>query len=279
MRRLLQDHHRLALDEGTAEQLLTGRLDPADAPPGYSPVAALLAAVSAPPDTEELAGQAAIMAVFAAAARSHSPQLIDPWRSRVLTKLLTAKAAAAVLGVLMTGGVAAAATGNLPAPAQQAAHALLGGAGVPAPAEATATTRAHPSGPAAAGSAAQGLCRAWSAGQGGQRGSKLDAPAFAALTKAAGGTDQIAAYCAQVTASRPGGSGHGQGSPPSSLPASTAAAPGHGQGGPSSLPAASAGGSGHGQGSPPSSLPADASGGPGHGQGGPPSSVPPSTIR
>lgn len=278
MRRLLQDHDRLALDEGTAERLLTGRLDPADAPPGYSPAAALLAAVSAPPDTEELAGQAAIVAVFAAAARLHSPQLIDPRRSRVLTKLLTAKAAAAVLGVLMTGGVAAAATGNLPAPAQQAAHALLGGAGQPSPAEATATTRSHPAEPAAAGSAAQGLCRAWSAGQGGQRGSKLDASAFAALTKAAGGTNQIAAYCAQVTASRPDGAG--QGAPPSSLPASTAARPGHGQGGPpSSLPAASAGGSGHGQGGPPSSLPADTSGGPGHGQGNPPSSVPPSTIR
>ena len=279
MRRLLQDHHRLALDEGTAERLLTGQLDSADAPPGYSQVAALLAAMSAPPDTEELAGQATIVEIFAAAARSHSPQLIDPRRSRVLTKLLTAKAAAAVLGVLMSGGVAAAATGNLPAPAQQAAHALLGSAGVPAPTEATATTRAHPAGPAAAGSAAQGLCSAWSAGQGGQHGSKLDAPAFAALTKAAGGSDQIATYCAQVTASRTGGSG--QGAPPSSLPASTAAGPGHGQGGPpSSLPAASAGGSGHGrQGSPPSSLPADTSGGPGHGQGNPPSSVPPSTIR
>jgi hypothetical protein len=236
MRRLLQDRHRLALDEGTAERLLIGRLDPADAPPGYTPVAALLAALSAPPDTEELAGQAAVLAVFAAAARSRpvGMRLLTPRRSRVLTKLLTAKAAAAALGVLMTGGVAAA-TGNLPAPAQQAAHALLGGAGVPAPAEATATTRAHPVGPDVAGPAARGLCRAWSAGQGGQQGSKLDAPAFAALAKAAGGSDQIAAYCARVTASRPGGAG--QGAPPSSLPASTAA------------------GSGHGQGSPPSSVP------------------------
>jgi hypothetical protein len=192
----------------------------------------------------------------------------------VVAKLLTLKAAAAVLGVLATGGVAAAATGNLPAPAQQAAHVVLGGAGVPAPAGATVTTRAHPVGSDAAGSAAQGLCQAWSAGQGGQRGSKLDAPAFAALVKAAGGTDRVAAYCAQVTASRPGGAG--QGAPPSSLPASTAARPGHGQGGPpSSLPAASAGGSGHGQGSPPSSLPADTAAG--HGQGAP-SSVPPSTV-
>jgi hypothetical protein len=278
MRRLLRDRHRLALDEGTAERLLTGRLDPADAPPGYTPVAALLAAASAPPDAEELAGQAAIVAVFAAAARSRpvGVRLLTPRRSQVLTKLLTAKAAAAVLGMLVTGGVAAAATGNLPAPAQQAAHALLGGAGVPAPAEATATTRAHPAGPDAAGPSALGLCRAWSAGQGGQHGSKLDAPAFAALAKAAGGSDQIAGFCAQVTASTPGGAR--QSAPPGSPPASTAA--GSGQGGPpSSLPAASAGGSGQGQGSPPSSLPASTSGGSGHGQGSPPSSVPPSTIR
>jgi hypothetical protein len=276
MRRLLRYRHRLALDEGTAERLLTGRLDPADAPPGYGRVAAVLAAVSAPPDVEELADQAAVVAVFAAAARSHPPHLLTPRRSRVLTKLLTVKAAAAVLGVLVSGGVAAAATGNLPAPAQQAAHALLGGAGVPAPAEATVTTRAHPVGPDAAGPAAQGLCRAWSAGQGGQDGKKLDAPAFAALAKAAGGSDQIAGFCAKVTASTPGGAGQGQGGPPSSVPASTAG--GHGQGGPpSSLPANSAGGAGQGQGGPPSSVPASTAGG--HGQGGPPSSLPPSPSR
>jgi hypothetical protein len=277
MRRQLQDRHRLALDEGTAERLLTGQLDAADAPPGYGRVAALLASVSAPPDTEELAGQAAVVAAFEAAARSRpvGVRLLTPRRSQVFVKLLTLKAAAAVLGVLVTGGVAAAATGNLPAPAQQAAHALLGGAGVPAP-EATATTRAHPVGPDAAGPAAQGLCRAWSAGQGGQHGSKLDAPAFAALEKAAGGSDKIADYCAQVTASTAGGAA--QGGPPSSVPPSTAG--GHGQGAaPSSLPANSAGGAGQGQGSPPSSLPATTAGGSDHGPGSPPSSVPPSTVR
>ncbi len=177
----------------------------------------------------------------------------------MFTKLLTVKAAAAVLGVLVGGGVAAAATGNLPAPAQQAAHALLGGAGVPAPAGATGTTRAHPVGPDAAGRAALGLCRAWSAGQGGQHGSRLDAPAFAALAKAAGGSDQIAAYCARVTASTAGGSGQGQGGPPSSVPR-------QGQGGPpSSLP-------GQGQAGPPSSVPPSSL--PGQGQAGPPSSLP-----
>ncbi|HZD70061.1 MAG TPA: hypothetical protein VFA45_14500, partial [Actinomycetes bacterium] len=190
MHPLPRDHHRLSLDEGTADRLLAGRLAPADAPPGYGRVATVLAAVSAPPDAEDLAGQAAALALFVAAMRSHPVDVrLTPWRSRVVTKLLTAKAAAALLGVLMTGGVAAAATGNLPAPAQQAAHALLGGAGVPAPAEATATTKAHAVGPDAAGPAMQGLCRAWAAGQGGQHGKKLDAPAFAALAEAAGGSD------------------------------------------------------------------------------------------
>jgi hypothetical protein len=282
MRRLLRDRHRLALDEGTAERLLAGRLDPSNAPPGYAAAAAVLAAASAPPDAEELASEAAIVAAFAAAARSHSPHLPTHRRSRVFTKLLTVKAAVAVLGVLVGGGVAAAATGNLPAPAQQAAHALLGGARVPAPAQDTATTRAHPVGPDAAGPAALGLCRAWSAGQASQasqHGKKLDAAAFAALAKAAGGSDQIAAYCAKVTASAAGGPGQGQGGRPGNVPPSTAAGPGQGQGGPpSSLPANSAGGPGQGQGNPPSSVPASTAGGSGHGQGGPPSSVPASTI-
>jgi len=279
MRRLLRDRHRLALDEGTAERLLTGRLDPADAPPGYALTAAVLAAASAPPDADELAGEAAVVAFFAAAARSRpvSVRLLTPRRSRVLTKLLTIKAAAAVLGVLVGGGVAAAATGNLPAPAQQAAHALLGGAGVPAPAGATVTTQAHPVGPDAAGSAALGVCRAWSAGQGGQHGSKLDAPAFAALAKAAGGSDRIGDYCAQVSASAAGGSG--QGGRPSGVPASTAGGSGQGQGAPpSGVPASTAGGSGQGQGAPPSGVPASTAGGSGQGQGAPPSSVPASTI-
>jgi hypothetical protein len=281
MHRLLRHHHRLALDEGTAERLLTGRLDPSDAPPGYARAAAVLAAASAPPDTEELAGEAAVRAVFAAAVRSHPAgvRLLTPRRSRALAKLLTVKAAAAVLGLLVTGGVAAATTGNLPAPAQHAAHALLGGAGVPAPAQATTTTSTEAVRPDAAGPAALGLCRAWAAGQVGQQhGGKLDAPTFAALAKAAGGSDQIGAYCAEVTASTASGSRQGQGGRPSSVPPTTAGGAGQERRGPpSSLPATTASGSGQGQGSPPGSLPATTAAGPG--QAGTPSSVPPSTMR
>src|SRR6266571_4797486 len=277
MRRLPRAHDaRLALDEGTAERLLAGRLASADLPPAYARVADLLAAAAAPPDAEELAGEAAAVARFAAAARSRPVRLLhlNPRRSHVLAKLLTVKAAAVALGVLAAGGVAAAATGTLPAPAQQVAHAVLGKAGVPASSApgastttassaSTATTvtttaaQAHAVGPDAAGPAARGLCRAWAAGQGGQHGKKLDAVAFAALAQAAGGSGKVAAYCAKVAASGAAPSGT---APSSSAVPSTTGGSGRG-GSPTSVP--------------PSMVPSSTA--PPTTHGGPPSSVPPST--
>jgi hypothetical protein len=52
------------LDADTAERLLSARLDPDDAPPGYAEVARLLQAAAAPADQVELAGQAAAMDAF-----------------------------------------------------------------------------------------------------------------------------------------------------------------------------------------------------------------------
>ena len=46
------------LDADTAERLLSGRLDPDDAPPGYAEVARLLQAAAAPADATELADEA-----------------------------------------------------------------------------------------------------------------------------------------------------------------------------------------------------------------------------
>jgi hypothetical protein len=53
----------------------------------------------------------------------------------------------------------------------------------------------HVAGPDASGAAKHGLCQAWSAGQGDDHGKRADAPAFQALAAAAGGADQVAAYC------------------------------------------------------------------------------------
>jgi hypothetical protein len=52
------------LDADTAERLLSARLDPDDAPPGYAEVARLLQAAAAPADPVELTGQTAAMDMF-----------------------------------------------------------------------------------------------------------------------------------------------------------------------------------------------------------------------
>jgi hypothetical protein len=226
------------------QQLLDSRLDPASAPPGYGGLARLLAAVAAPATSQELPGEQRALASFAAEMRSHPPTL-SPRRTAVPHKLLTIKAAAAALvAVLSLGGVAAAAGGLLPdqtspvadqAPAttgaDAAAHGLgkaaaanLGGA---AHAGSTAGQgRASAAGPDASGTARVGLCRAWHAGQGADHGQRADAVAFQALAQAAGGADNIAAYCEDVAAGGIAGAhGQGQGSPPSVSAPPTSASP------------------------------------------------------
>ena len=192
-----------AAGQDTLERLLNGQLDPAAAPPGYGELASLLAAATAPATPEELAGEQAALAVFRAVMPSHPPTLV-PRRAPMPSKRLTVKAAAAALvAVLSIGGVAAAATGLLPgqarrvadqAPSTTAASAAARGLGKPAVADLDNAT--------------QGLCRAWQAGKRADNGSRADAPAFQTLAAAAGGSDNIAGYCADVTAG--GASDHGQ---------------------------------------------------------------------
>jgi hypothetical protein len=205
MRRLEREHadpDRYAVDEKTADRLLAGELEPTEVAGPYALVATVFAAAAVPPREVELAGEDAAVAAFWAARRS--VHTTCPARSRpVLSKFLGAKAVAlAVAGTLSVGGVAAAATGSLPEAAQRVAHDLLGNMGVPAP-DAPATKAAQPEALASAGAA--GLCRAWSAGDGGEHGKKPDAAAFERLATAAGGRDQIATYCAALPtqASRP----------------------------------------------------------------------------
>jgi hypothetical protein len=263
-----------AADQDPLEQLLEGRLDPASAPPGYGGLVRLLAAATAPATPQELAGEQLVMASFAAEMRSHPPTL-SPRRTAVPRKVLTIKAAAAALAaVLSLGGVAAAAGGLLPDQASpvadqaaattgpdaathglgKAAAANLGGSANAGSAEGQG--RAEAVGPDATGAAARvGLCRAWQAGQGADHGSRMDAVAFRALAEAAGGADNIAAYCQDVA---PGSSaeahGTSQASPPSvSAPPTSVTPPSSGP--PEDPgPPASTGPGGHGQGSPPTTT-------------------------
>jgi hypothetical protein len=252
MRRPTRTRHGfdpLALDDMSVDRLLTGALAPASAPPGYARVAELLAAAVAAPTPRELAGQASVLAELRAVARTrssvaHAGPARPPRRRR-----RAGLAVVVVVGALATGGVAAA-TGHLPEPVRQAARSILASGGEPAtpeppePAPVTTTGSgglgAAPStgapggglGAAAAGSVAQpdleGLCRAYLAGKGGEQGGKLDATAFEALSRAAGGDDQMRAFCQRlvpVDAKQkepkepkqkvpPGNADHGQGGPP-----------------------------------------------------------------
>jgi hypothetical protein len=278
MRRLLASlrHPPPAVDQDTADRLLTGRLDPADAPPGYDAVARLLAAATAPASPDELAGERAVMAEFAATTGSRRAAR----RSGRPSRLLRVKAAAAIVAAALSiGGVAAAATtgllGKPPRPvapqapsssgvgpasrapggaagagldrahrrglcrawqadqgnragswedsaAFRALAAAAGGADkIPAYCKASmaggAATRKqdHGTGPDAADAAKDGRCRAWLAGEGGQRGKKKDSTAFQELARAAGGADKIPAYCKTTKAAGSAGQGRQQSPPPS----------------------------------------------------------------
>ena len=226
------DADPLALDEETVERLLAGDLPPSQVPPAYAQVAALLAATTAEPTPEELAGRSEVLAELRAVtwtprrAAAHTRRAARPPRRR-----WAGLAAAALVGALVTGGVAAAATGNLPGPVRNVARSILGdggGAGPVAPTEPgrqpaaagqSHTSTSTPTGPTdrsqggqpagtgdhgpdstAAGPDVERLCQAFLAGKGAEQGKKLDATAFQDLAKLAGGTEKIPSYCEQVLA-------------------------------------------------------------------------------
>jgi hypothetical protein len=119
--------------------------------------------------------------------------------------------------------------------------AVLSLGGVAAAADSSASRSSdHATGPDASGAARHGLCQAWNAGQGDDHGRRADTPAFQALAAAAGGADQVPAYCqadsgASARPERPQAGSSGGGAAPKTPP--TTGPPdqpgqGHGQGGP-----------------------------------------------
>ena len=215
---------QLILDEGTATRLLAGTVDPADAPPGYRRVVAVLAAARAVPRPGELAAAGAAVRAFRAAASG------PPAARRRIRPLLALVGAALVA----FGGVAAAAsTGSLPDPAQSVAHDTLRAVGVSVPAPAPAARRRPVVGPSAVTRAparrvpdaarlpnpspvppssprapprggpnrdtrAATLCRAYGGGRIGPRGGRQPEQALRELAGLAGGVDKIPGYCQGV---------------------------------------------------------------------------------
>jgi hypothetical protein len=174
-------------------------------------------------------------------------------------------AAVAALALLSIGAMAATASALASASAERAATAASSrSSGGPAaheigdaaarthgPSAAAATNSSGPdtatgrgAGPDASGAAKHGLCQAWSAGQGDDHGKRADASAFQALAAAAGGADQVAAYCEAELAdaaahgerpAAPAGSSPKRTSPPTTGPPEEpgqGAGQGNGQGGP-----------------------------------------------
>jgi hypothetical protein len=188
------------LDAVTAERMLDGTVPEDDVPPDYRDVLRVLAAAAAPAAPAP-AAEAAALAAFRSARRPVDP----PRRTSVLSKLLGAKAVAAlVLGTATVGTAAAAAAGALPDQAQAKAHSIV--AAVPDgdrsdhAAGEDAGARAGGAGASATLPGAAGLCRAYGSGSGGENGKRLDAAGFERLADAAGGADKIPAYCGTVTA-------------------------------------------------------------------------------
>ena len=194
------------LDPAMAERLLDGTVHEDDVPPEYRDVLRVLASAAASPSPVPPA-EAAALAMFRSTRRPVDP----PRRTSVLSKLLGAKAVAAiVLGTAAVGTAAAAATGTLPDAAQAKAHHIV--AAVPdatRPVTGPAPTAATPQ-PAAGGASdhptlpgVAGLCQAYGSGSGGENGNRLDSTAFGRLADAAGGADKIAAYCRPSRRPRP----------------------------------------------------------------------------
>jgi hypothetical protein len=241
------------LPDRTLDALLTGDLLTDEAFAGLQPTTALLAALNAAPGSGEVAGHARALAEFRHRRGMPDRSRLHGYRKpRLITSLLTAKAAAAAaVAVAALGGAATAAyTGALPAPAQRLAHNAIG-APSPKPSHSPATAQVTPARPDAAGPdatspAAFGLCTAYAHAKASQK-----AVSFRNLAAAAGGAAKVAAFCAAVPhrgSTQAPAPSHPSGQPtshpagkPSSLPASHAAGkpsapPTHPSGKPSSAP-------------------------------------------
>jgi hypothetical protein len=129
------DMDAFALDAGTAERLVTGAVDDADAPPEYRAVAGTLRALRRAPERWELAGERAAVEQIASVVvleRQVRP-VRRSRRSRRSSSRVARLAVAAVVACLLplAGGLASA--GALPPPAQNLASTVLDKVGISVP--------------------------------------------------------------------------------------------------------------------------------------------------
>jgi hypothetical protein len=180
-------------DDATIERLLRG--DRQD-----DPTAALLArvldAAAAPATPDELRHAETVFAAHAACAKKRSG-LAAVLFGRT-ARPLGLNLAAAVVAATAAGGLAlAAATGVLPTPLHpRPAQSHSGASPKPVASSAAASLKPRPIPSALTAPNIAALCTAYSETSQPQRDKALAAPGFAALVAAAGGVENVAAYCA-----------------------------------------------------------------------------------
>ncbi|GAC1598258.1 MAG: hypothetical protein NVS3B21_23610 [Acidimicrobiales bacterium] len=124
---------RNPLDDRTADRLLSGAVTSEDAPSGYAGVAALLQQARTGSAGGVLARDATTVAAMSSVVLAHPVPVSTPRGKTMLTKILTAKvAAAAAVGLLSATG-AAAATNTLPTSAQSTVSDVLSNVGISVP--------------------------------------------------------------------------------------------------------------------------------------------------
>jgi hypothetical protein len=228
--------HRVRPGADAYDDLLSGRLSPLDAPLPLRGVAALFEAAAGPAAPEELARRSQVVGAVTTEVRSSLPHMrTGPARRRsMLSKVLTAKfAAAATAAAFGLGTAAAAATGSLPGQTSHAnSHAATGLA------TAASHQKSHGAGstghhgssgnsPSGSGSLALtgtanrhaqfGLCTAFLAAGGSQSATsggsvpstppQYNSTAFKALIGEHNGVAGTTTYCHGVVAAHPGSHG------------------------------------------------------------------------
>lgn len=119
---------RRSIDDKTADRLLSGGIDPEDAPPGYEHVARMVRALQAPANPAELTREQAVASMAATVAAEAAPAGLSPnqqhrRKNKVISKLGAVRAAAiTAAAVLGAGAAAAAATGSLPSQESKSSH-------------------------------------------------------------------------------------------------------------------------------------------------------------
>jgi hypothetical protein len=223
----------IPMDDETQNRLFAGTLDPDDAPPGFSGVAAVLRAAGAAAalvtthasgsaqqlvlsskEQQQVAAMVQAMSAGEPAVATPKPRRSMLWRAKV--------GGLAIAGMLF-GSTGLAMAGALPSGAQNFAATVLSKVGISVPhhpsnqspdQSGTLVPSPKPSqGPDPNGPAKFGLCNAYAHGQGGVNGGKFDSVAFQNLQKAATAAGQsVQDFCKGATpGGKPAGQNHGQG--------------------------------------------------------------------